>query len=49
MEDVTCQLGSKKEIMNSIKCKLLTLPEETMIYPGHGDPAIISEEKENYL
>jgi len=35
--------------MNSIKNKLLVLPEDTMIYPGHGMPGIIGEEKENYI
>lgn len=40
--------GSEKEIMNSIKNKLLTLPEDTVIYPGHGMPGIIGEERENY-
>ena len=33
MEDVIWLLGSEKEIMNSIKNKLLTLPEDTMVYP----------------
>lgn len=41
--------GSEKEIMKSIKNKILLLPDETVIYPGHGMPGIIGEEKENYL
>ena len=41
--------GSKKDIMNSIKNKLLVLPDETMIYPGHGMPGMMGEEKEYYL
>ncbi len=41
--------GSEKDIMNSIKNKLLKLPDDTVIYPGHGMPGIIGEEKENYL
>ena len=40
--------GSKKDIMNSIKNKLLVLPEDTLIYPGHGMSGLISEEKEIY-
>lgn len=40
--------GSEEDIMNSIKNKLLVLPDETMIYPGHGMPGMIGEEKENY-
>lgn len=40
--------GSEKDIMNSIKNKLLVLPDETVIYPGHGIPGIIGEEKLNY-
>ena len=49
MEDVIFLLGSKTDIMNSIKNKLLVLPDETMIYPGHGEPAVVAEEKELYL
>ncbi len=49
MEDMTYLLGSYKEIMNSIKNKLLVLPEDTVIYPGHGEIGIISEEKHLYL
>lgn len=40
--------GSKKDIMDSIKNKLLKLPDETLIYPGHGMSGIISEERKNY-
>lgn len=35
MEESTFQHGSKKDIMNSIKNKILVLPDDTMIYPGH--------------
>lgn len=41
--------GSKKDIMNSIRNKILVLPEDTLIYPGHGMSGIISEEKQKYL
>lgn len=40
--------GSKKDIMNSIRNRLLILPEDTLIYPGHGMSGLISEEREIY-
>lgn len=40
--------GSEREIMWSIKDKLLKLPEDTIVYPGHGVITIIREEKEHY-
>ena len=40
--------GSREDILESIKTKLLTLPDETVVYPGHGMPTIISEEKGLY-
>ena len=40
--------GSKKDIFDSIKNKLLVLPDDTVVYPGHGMPTIISDEKELY-
>ncbi|MCI8397066.1 MAG: hypothetical protein HFJ52_05430 [Clostridia bacterium] len=49
MVDMIFQHGSKEEILKSIKQKLLTLPEETLIYPGHGEPGLISEEKPLYF
>lgn len=49
MADLISQHGSEEDIMNSIKNKLLTFPEDTVIYPGHGDTGIIGEEKQFYL
>ena len=41
--------GSEREIMWSIKDKLLKLPDNIIVYPGHGAITIIREEKENYV
>jgi glyoxylase-like metal-dependent hydrolase (beta-lactamase superfamily II) len=37
--------GSLKELMNSIKKKLLTLPDYMKVYPGHGEVTTIGEER----
>ena len=39
--------ASYNVLMNSIKNKLLILPEDTKVYPGHGEPTTIGEEKKN--
>ncbi|MCJ7514505.1 MAG: MBL fold metallo-hydrolase [Dehalococcoidia bacterium] len=36
---------SYEQIMDSIKNKLMTLPDETVVYPGHGPLTTIGEEK----
>ena len=41
--------GSLEDIMNSIIKKILPLPDNTIIYPGHGLPTTIREEKPIYL
>ena len=41
--------GSIVDIMDSITNKLLTLPEDTIVYPGHGKSTMIKEEKPIYL
>lgn len=38
-----------QDIMNSITEKLLTLPDDTIVYPGHGKSTMIEEEKPIYL
>jgi len=38
-----------KDIMESITNKLMQLPEETIVYPGHGKSTIIKEERPIYL
>ncbi len=41
--------GSLIEIMDSITNKLLVLPDDTIVYPGHGKSTMIREEKPIYL
>jgi len=36
--------GDFNVLMDSINLKLLTLPEETIIYPGHGESSTIKYE-----
>jgi hydroxyacylglutathione hydrolase len=35
------------DILNSVRSKLFTLPEETVVMPGHGPPTTIALEKEH--
>lgn len=39
--------GSYDTLVNSIRTKLLTLPGDTIVYPGHGPKTTIQYEKEN--
>jgi hydroxyacylglutathione hydrolase len=39
--------GDFKTIITSIKSKLLSLPEDTIVYPGHGSCSTINSEKLN--
>ncbi len=39
--------ASFEEIINSIKTKLVTLPDHFKAYPGHGPPTTIGEEKKH--
>ena len=38
-----------QDIINSITNEILVLPEETIIYPGHGKSTMVKEEKPIYL
>jgi hydroxyacylglutathione hydrolase len=37
--------GSMEDLLDSIEHKLLTLPDETIVYPGHGPATTIGEER----
>ncbi|MCX7862949.1 MAG: MBL fold metallo-hydrolase [Bacteroidales bacterium] len=37
--------GDWQQLLHSIRTKLLTLPEETIVYPGHGGQTTIKQEK----
>ena len=39
--------GSFKEIINSIKTRLLTLPDHVKVYSGHGPISVIGEERKH--
>ena len=41
--------SSFKDIMDSITNKLMQLPEDTIVYPGHGKSTMIREERPIYL
>ena len=37
--------GNHQQLLNSIATKIYTLPEETVVYPGHGPTTTVGEEK----
>jgi hydroxyacylglutathione hydrolase len=39
--------GSMKDILRSIREKLMTLPDATLVIPGHGESTTIGEEREH--
>ena len=41
--------GSFEKIIQSITNKIMVLPEETIIYPGHGKSTMVKEEETIYL
>lgn len=41
--------GGLSDIIDSITNKLLVLPDDTIVYPGHGKSTMIKEEKPIYL
>lgn len=38
-------MGNWRQLVESIRTKLLVLPDETVVYPGHGPPTTIGREK----
>lgn len=41
--------GNFVELMDSITNKLMTLPDETIVYPGHGKTTMIQDERNIYI
>ena len=39
--------GSSSQIVDSIINKVFPLPDDTMVYPGHGEPTTIGHEKQS--
>lgn len=39
--------GNYKELIDSIESELLSLPDETVVFPGHGPSSTIGEEKQS--
>jgi len=37
--------GNEETLLNAIRTKLLTLPDDTVIYPGHGPASTVEDEK----
>jgi glyoxylase-like metal-dependent hydrolase (beta-lactamase superfamily II) len=37
--------GNQERLVDGIRRKLFSLPDDTIIYPGHGDPTTVGEEK----
>lgn len=41
--------GNFVDLMNSISERLMTLPDETIVYPGHGKTTMIQDERNIYI
>jgi len=37
-----------RQIVNSITEKIFALPDDTQVYPGHGDATVLKKEKEEF-
>ncbi|MGQ9573096.1 MAG: MBL fold metallo-hydrolase [Dehalococcoidia bacterium] len=37
-----------RQIIESITAKIFVLPDDTQVYPGHGDPTVLKKEKEEF-
>jgi glyoxylase-like metal-dependent hydrolase (beta-lactamase superfamily II) len=40
--------GDFVQIVRSIKDKIFTLPDDTPVYPGHGEPTVLKKEKDEF-
>jgi glyoxylase-like metal-dependent hydrolase (beta-lactamase superfamily II) len=38
--------GSYSQLLNSISTKLMVLPDDTVVYPGHGPDSTIGAERQ---
>jgi hydroxyacylglutathione hydrolase len=38
--------GNMRQLIDGIRKKLFCLPDETVVYPGHGDPTTVGEERQ---
>jgi glyoxylase-like metal-dependent hydrolase (beta-lactamase superfamily II) len=39
--------SSERELMRSVRTKIFTLPEDTVVYPGHGPETTVGQERLN--
>ncbi len=39
--------GNNRQLILGIRSKLFTLPDETILYPGHGEPTTVGHEKKS--
>jgi len=39
--------GSYPELIKSIEMRLLSLPDDTIVYPGHGSPTTVGDERQH--
>ena len=39
--------GNHQQLVTGLRQKLLTLPDDTLVYPGHGDCTTVADEKRN--
>ena len=44
----TCSPDDFRQILETIERKIFTLPDETLVYPGHGEATIIVREKQAF-
>jgi glyoxylase-like metal-dependent hydrolase (beta-lactamase superfamily II) len=40
--------GDFKQIVRSLKEKIFVLPDDTHVYPGHGEPTTLKKEKDEF-